>query len=139
MTLIISLEQLKAELSGEVTEKFLQALLQGMEWCFILSSSYRRNIENFTATYVFGTADNRVCQAVKFVGGKMKVSPTAPLKWNVRVVFKDVPALQRFLFSRDQDILSSVLANEVEVAGNLNYIYKFGFMARELGKKLGVI
>jgi hypothetical protein len=30
------------------------------------------------------------------------------------------------------------LANEVAVDGNLNYIYKFGFMARDLVHRLGV-
>ena len=42
------------------------------------------------------------------------------------------------MFSRDQDILNSLLANDVEVDGNLNYVYKFGFMARDLGHRLGV-
>jgi hypothetical protein len=30
------------------------------------------------------------------------------------------------------------LANEVTVDANLNYIYKFGFMARDLVHRLGV-
>ena len=46
--------------------------------------------------------------------------------------------MNAFLFSRDQDILDSLLANDVELDGNLNYIYKFGFMARDLGRRLGV-
>jgi hypothetical protein len=34
--------------------------------------------------------------------------------------------------------MDSLLANEVEVEGNLNYIYKFGFMAKELLQRLGM-
>jgi hypothetical protein len=55
----------------------------------------------------------------------------------VRVRFTDGAALRRFLFAEDQDILDSLLANEVELTGNLNYIYKFGFMARDLQRRLG--
>jgi hypothetical protein len=47
--------------------------------------------------------------------------------------------LRDFIFSRDQDILNSILANQVEVDGNLNYIYKFGFMARDLAKRVGAL
>ncbi len=106
---------------------------------FILSSSYRKNIEDFHGTYLFRTADDRVSLAVTFGDGRMAVSDSPSGEWDVKVSFKNVPALQRFLFSKDQDILNSLLANEVELAGNLNYVYKFGFMARELGHKLGVL
>ena len=36
-------------------------------------------------------------------------------------------AIWRFLLLRDHDILASLLANEVSVDRNLNYILKFGF------------
>ena len=58
--------------------------------------------------------------------------------WNVRVTFKNPAALRDFLFSQNQDILDSILANTVEVDGNLNYIYKFGFMARDIRKRIGL-
>jgi hypothetical protein len=56
----------------------------------------------------------------------------------VAVTFKDPAALRRFLFSRDQDVLARILANEIAVDGNLNYVYKFGFMVRDLVHRLGV-
>ena len=62
----------------------------------------------------------------------------APVPATVTVTFKDSAAMRRFLFSKDQDILASLLANEVEVDGNLNYIYKLGFMARDLTRRLGI-
>jgi hypothetical protein len=68
----------------------------------------------------------------------MKVHKKDVDKWNVRITFKDAPALHAFLFSKNQDILDSLLRNEVEVDGNLNYIHKFGFMARDLIRRLGV-
>jgi hypothetical protein len=57
--------------------------------------------------------------------------------WDVRITFKDAPALNAFLFSKDQDIINSILANEVSVDGNLNHVYRFGFLARDLAHGLG--
>lgn len=124
-----------AALSGAATEKFVELLLDGMNEGFVRSSSYRRNIENFKGSYVFRTADDRVCLAAIFDQGRMEVRESAPDDWDTRVTFQNVPAFQKFLFSTDQDILNSLLANEVEVDGNLNYIYKFGFMAKELQQR----
>ncbi len=76
--------------------------------------------------------------AATFKDGDMKVHEEAVDDWNVCITFKDAAALNAFIFSRDQDILDSLLANDVEVDGNLNYVYKFGFMARDLGRRLGV-
>jgi len=42
------------------------------------------------------------------------------------------PFTRSFLLSEDQDILESVLADQVEVEGNLNYVYKLGYMAKNL-------
>jgi len=58
--------------------------------------------------------------------------------WNVRVTFRNAEGLRAFLLSKNQDILDSILRNDVEVDGNLNYIYKLGFMARELTRRLGL-
>ena len=58
--------------------------------------------------------------------------------YNVAVTFDDAAALRRFLFSRDQDILATLMANDVAVDGNLNYMHKFGFLARDLTTRLGL-
>lgn len=135
----LSLRGLKNELSGRVTDKFLELLLKGMDLTFTLSKGYRKNIKQFTGCYLFKTADHLVAASAVFKDGKMKVRKDAVEDWDIRVTFKDSKALLAFIFSEDQDILDSLLANEVEVDGNLNYIYKFGFMARDLSRRLGVI
>lgn len=126
------------ELSGAATDAFLELLLTGMDLLFLLSKSYRRNLKGFRGRYLFRTADDQVRSGVVFCGEKMVRHPGGIDDWNVRVSFKSVAALKSFLFSRDQDILNSLLRNEVEVDGNLNYVYKFAFMARDLGKHLGL-
>lgn len=134
--------RLKEELCGKVTDKFLELLLHGMDWAFRLSEDYRKNIEGFKGRYLFRfrTADRYEAVAATFKDGDMEVNeePTGDYDWNVRITFKDSAALRGFLFSKDQDILNSLLKNEVEMDGNVSYIYKFGFMARDLSRRLGV-
>ena len=131
-------KRLREELYGKVTDKFLELLLRGMDLAFSLSKGYRKNIKDFDGRYLFTTADHLVAAAATFKDGDMKVHEEAVDDWNVCITFKDAAALNAFIFSRDQDILDSLLANDVEVDGNLNYVYKFGFMARDLGRRLGV-
>jgi len=132
------LRRLKKELAEKVTDKFLESLLAGMDVAFSLSESYQRNIRDFEGRYLFRTANEVVAAAATFKDGDMESHREAIDDWDVRVTFKDYEALNAFLFSKDQDILDSILANDVEVDGNLNYIYKFGFMVRDLGRRLGI-
>ena len=145
------LKRLENELLGEVTDEFLELLLRVMKLAFSIDKAldlslspfegFRKNIEGFKGRYLFRTADNRVAASAIFKDSDMRVEddPDDPIdNWDVRVTFKDAASLRAFLFSKDQDILNSLLENKVAVDGNLNYIYKFGFMARDLGRRLGV-
>ena len=135
---------LRTELSGVATDKFLEFLLYGMDSAFWLLKGYKQNIKNFSGKnfsgrYVFTTQNNRVAASAVFKDGDMVVHEEALNQWDVKVTFKNAQALRDFLFSGDQDIVDSLLKNEVEVDGNLNYIYKFGFMARDLEHRLGIV
>ena len=57
---------------------------------------------------------------------------------NVTVVFKDADVLKRYLFSigQNQDILGLILANDVQLDGNWNYVHKFLFMVNDLIHRL---
>ena len=129
---------LRKELYGEVTDEFLELLLRGMDLAFCLSKAYRKNIKDFEGRYLFRTADDSVAAAATFKNSNMKVHEEDIDDWDARITFKDANALSAFIFSRDQDILDSVLASNVKVNGNLNYIYRFGFLARDLSRKLGI-
>lgn len=120
------------------TDDFLELLLKAMNLAFCLSRAYRRELRDFAAKYVFATSDGKVGATARFYDGHMHVDEEPSEDFTVRVRFKDANALRRFLFGKKQDILASVLANEVKVEGNINYVYKFGFMARELERHLGV-
>ncbi len=130
---------LAQQLYGQITDKFLELLLAGMDLAFALSRDYRRNIEGFRATYVWKTKDGTLACSAVFQDGNMTVDPEARPNPDVLITFKDARALWSFLLSEDQDALDSILANTVEVEGNLNYIYRYGFLARDLSKRLGVL
>lgn len=129
---------LKKELGGILTDEFLEILLRGMDLAFCLCSGYRKNIENFRGRYLFSTADGEVLVSAVFGDGNMAVKSGIIDPWDTRITFKDAAALRSFIFSQDQDIIDSLLKDEVAVDGNLNFIYKFGFMARDLTHRLGL-
>lgn len=131
---------LEKQLSDNLTDHFIGILLNGMDMAFGLSRDYRKNIKNFNGRYLFCTYNGAVGVATTFANGKMSVITEPPSAWEytVRVTFKDSRAIKEFLYSQNQDILQSILRNDVKVDGNLNYIYKFGFMARDLLRRLGI-
>ena len=94
--------------------------------------------EYFRGRYLFETAkENKLIAAsATFGDGRMDVDGSPIREWDVKVTFTDGAALRRFLFSANQDILNSIAENEVQVDGNLNYLYRFGFMAKDLLRRL---
>lgn len=142
------LVELIGGLSGTIADWTLENLLIAMKLGFEASNAfpaallglqgYHANIEGFNAVYAFATEDGAVEAAAIFEDGEMLVEPTAPDEWDIRVTFRDVDALWRSIFSGGTDIIDSVLANDVQVYGNLNYLFKFGFMARDLKERLGL-
>jgi hypothetical protein len=129
---------LKDELEGTLTDKAVELLLYAMDVAFLLLANYRRNLRGFTGSYVLRTADNKVAASALFANQKMSVRREAIASPTVTVTFKTAQALRRFLSAKEPDILDSLLANDVEVEGNLNYVYKFCFMARDLTRRLGI-
>lgn len=130
--------RLVEQIRDRATDDLLELLLDGMALAFLVSRSYRSNITGFSGRYVFATEDGPVGATAWFDGKRMHVAHRPSDDWTVRVRFKNAAGLRRFLFGKNQDILDSILANDVEMDGNVNYIFKFGFMARDLERRLGV-
>lgn len=130
--------RLLEQIRDRATDDLLDLLLHGMAMAFLLSRSFRDNIRGFSAKYVFTTENDKVGVSAWFDGKVMHVDDKPAEDWTVRVRFKDAAGLRRFLFGKNQDILDSILANDVEMDGNINYIFKFGFMARDLERRLGL-
>ncbi len=128
---------LKREVTQAVTDGFLESLLTGMQIAFAVSSGYRKNIAGYRAIYVFRTKDNRVGATAVFQDGNLTVELVARSSFDTRLTFRDAEGLFNSLMAGDQDILNTMLANPVQVDGNLNCLYRFGYLAKELALRLG--
>jgi hypothetical protein len=131
-------QDLKREFIDGLTDGFLEALLGSMETAFALSRSYRRNIAGFNAVFVFRTEDDHVGASAVFHGGRMVLERHPRARFDTRITFKDAEGLSHSLLSGSQDILNTMLSSPVRVEGNLNCLYRFGFLSQELLLKLGL-
>ena len=116
-------------IEGNAIDNVLDILLKLMGLMFKLDQDYKRNIENFQATYVFTDYNGDFYTAVDFDNGKMKVSNKEVPKPTFKLIFRDNNALISVLFQGASDILKSMLNQEVDFEGNINYMSKFGYMA----------
>jgi hypothetical protein len=152
----LSFSQLRDFLSGNIADDSLEALLTVMQWSFAaakredfvilglfprlegyhenLTSCY--NTQGFEGRYVFRSKDDHIHASALFHHGDMHVHTSAVADWDISIIFRDVPSFWRFLFSGGNDILQPILNNDVEVFGNVNYLYKFGYMARDLMQRV---
>ena len=91
----------------------------------------------FSGKYLFDAKGGARSGAV-FKSGEMERKPQGIDDWNVRVVFKNDRALVRYLLKGVDvggvkvDAAEAMLKNEVQVFGNFNYLFKFGYMTKDL-------
>ncbi len=119
-----------------IGDKLFELMLHAMDMTLSFSRSCRKEIKDFGGKYLFDSKNGKIAASVTFDNGDMKVHHDRIEDYDVRVIFADEVALMKFLFSEDQDILNSLLENEVEVEGNLNYIYRFGYLAKDVRHRL---
>lgn len=124
---------------GYATDRTLEFLLASIDLCFFLWDDYRENIKDFQGRYVFRTSGGLVEASAVFADGDMEYDTKAIEEYDVRITFDDPAAVQKFLLSKNQDILEQILNNTVKIEGNLNYIYRFGFLLRDLEHRLGTL
>jgi hypothetical protein len=117
-------------LGDEFTEKLLESLLLLMKIKFRFDPEFRRNIENFRGALRFRCRDGNINVLVAFAADKMQVSEDPQAPANVTITFKDSRAMRQVITSGD--IMGSLLNGDIVSDGNLNYLYKFGFLARHL-------
>lgn len=123
---------------GPLAEPILEVLLAGMAGALLLSREYRRRIAGFKARYLFCAADGAFAVQVSFRGGEMHfghATGAALRDWDVRVTFSCSPALWKFLRSGD-DVLGAIVEHGFETTGNLNLLYRFGFLVNDLERRL---
>ena len=119
-------------IESEIAEEFLELLLKLMSMVFFLDKDFKKNIENFNGRYLFKSRDNKITVAAVFRDNRMKVYEKAINRTNITVTFRNAKALMDYLLSPKPDILGSILRQDVTIDGNLNYLYKFAYMAKHL-------
>lgn len=136
------LKILFSKMHPELVEDFISILLNFMSFELWLDSEYNKNIEDFKGKYLFRSADNKISvQAIfkhswLFNRNYLKVREEDLKDPDAAVIFKNSRALMNRLFSPKLDVLDTLLKNEVSINGNINYLFKFSFMATELRYKV---
>ena len=119
-------------LESEFAEEFLKKLLELMGLVLLLDGDYRRNIADFNGRYQFLGSDGEITVAAVFENDALAVSEEVIADPHITVTFKDGKALMNYLLSPKPDVLGSMLRQEVRLEGNLNYLYRFAYMAKRL-------
>jgi hypothetical protein len=119
-------------ITSGIADNFLGLLLEVMKTVFFFDHEYRKNIEGFEGKYVFRSVDRSVLVSASFGDELMQVLEEEIADPDAAVLFKDGKSLMNFLLADNPDILGSMLRQEIATEGNLNYIYKFAYMARRL-------
>ncbi len=121
-----------ASLESWATAGFLQVLLTAMRATFLLDRDFRRNLDGFEARYLFRTQDGSMKVHAVFTHGGMTIGTGDIDGANITIIFRDEGTLFRFLLSPKPDILGAMLRQDVVLHGNLNYLYKFAYLAKRL-------
>ncbi len=123
-------------LESEGAEDFLAVLLKLMGLVFCLDRDFRRNIRDFNGRYLFRSQDRQITVAAVFEDNRLKVTEEEIGDTHMTVIFRNAKALMGFLLSPKPDILGSMLRQDITIDGNLNYLYKFAYMAKNLQLKV---
>ncbi len=125
-----------ATLQSETAEEFLEVLLKLMGLVFYLDKDFQRNIRNFNGRYLFRSLDRQITVAAVFKDNRLIVTEEEIGDTHMTVIFRNAKSLMAFLLSPKPDILGSMLRQDITIDGNLNYLYKFAYMAKHLQLKV---
>ena len=132
------------EMTTERMDLILELLLDAMSIIFVLNNDFRKNIDSFKAKYTFRIGRDGTGASVIFAPfllfqfGRMIVKKDPIEDADVSVTFESGRAMADFLFSKSPDIFAALLDNKLSFSGNLNYLFKFAYMAKHLPKALGL-
>jgi len=138
--------EMENSIAGGALDKVLYLSLKAMSLLFWIDKDYRRNIKDFSASYVIQSRDGSI--HVSAVFGKKRILFTRMDAMTVQdssvadpisaVIFQDAKSMVKFLLSGDPDVLQGLLNNQLNVSGNLNYLFKFVYMLLLIPEMLGL-
>lgn len=132
--------------TGKALDNLLFLLLKAMGLLFLVDKGYRKNIKDFTATYVICSRDRKIDVSVIFKKidlfftqqDGMEVTDSIVENPTTTVTFKDGKAMAEFLLSCNPDVIAGMLDNQLSVSGNLNYLFKFVYLLWLIPELLGI-
>ena len=133
-------QEFDSAVESRIAKGFVKLLLDVMSLALFLDEDYHRNIKGFKGRYLIKIKEDN--ESVRAVFGPSPILRREQLKVSmgnldnpdITYTFKTGQALMNVLLSPRQDILGSLLKNEVVLSGNMNYLYKLGFMSAQLQK-----
>lgn len=114
----------------------LRYLLELFGLAYTSDPELRRHIKGLRARYQFDFSDHPAPVGLTLAAGRAKVVAGTISAPDARCTFKNGNALKSLMFSPKPDLLRAILNQEVFIAGNLTYLYKFAFLARHLQIKI---
>jgi hypothetical protein len=117
-------------------ETALRYMLELLGLAYASNFELRKRIRGLTAKYQFGFGDRDARVAAEIRLGRFRVSAGVMEAPDVCLTFRDGNAMRELFFSAKPDILGAILKQDVVIAGNLTYLYKFAFLAKHLQVKV---
>jgi hypothetical protein len=134
----VKIKRIRKLLEDEITDTFLELLLCVMSLLFKIDKNFRKNIEGFSAVYVFRNITGTLAASAIISNDRMKVKRKEVPGAAATVIFDRGKSLCDLLFSNDPNIFDFMLENRLTYSGNLNYLLKFAFLAKHLKLKLSL-
>jgi hypothetical protein len=129
------IKKLREQIETEFADDFLELLLVIMSIWLRLDKKFKKNIEGFSAVYVFKDKSGKLAASALFFNGRMKVKCKEVPGAIVTVVFDRGKSLCDLLLAKDPNIFDFLLENRLAYNGNLNYLLKFAYLAKNLKLK----
>ncbi|MDH3349208.1 MAG: hypothetical protein OEM02_14045 [Desulfobulbaceae bacterium] len=139
-------DAIEKEVAGDILDNLLYLLLNAMGLLFLVDKNYRKNIKDFTGSFVICSEDNMIDVSAIFKKisvpfakqDGMEVKKTIIDNPTSMVKFKDGKSMVDFLLTGNPDIIAGMLNNQLTVYGNLNYLFKFVYLLMLIPEILGI-
>jgi hypothetical protein len=120
------------QLISRYGDTLFTGLLHLMGLAYASDPALRQHLAGFEGRYRFRIEDRDFLLSAHFSESGIRLRPGDAGETDVAIAFKDAGALVDFLLSPNPDILDAVLKQDLSVEGNLNYLFKFAYMAKRL-------
>jgi hypothetical protein len=119
-------------ITGESVHASPEILFRLIGLLYQLKPDFRKNIQGLSGSYQFKSEDNKVTVLATFDDEQITVEEALSPEADIVITFKDGRSIINSFFSHGKDILKTLNDNEVALQGNLNYVYKLGFLTNHI-------